>query len=159
MLKKIRWKELIIAVALPLAVGALSAWLTRDAMKDFENVAQPPLSPPMWVFPVAWTLLYVLMGIASYLVYTSGASEARIRRALSVYGMQLAVNFFWSTIFFTLRMYLAAFVWLVLLWVLVAVCIVFFRHISKTASRLLLPYLAWLTFAGYLNIGVWLLNR
>lgn len=118
---------------------------------------QPPLSPPAWLFPVVWTLLYTLMGIASYLVAVSEKTY-RARTALTVYGVQLAFNFFWSLIFFNLHAYLFAFVWLVLLWLLIIITTVLFYQISRPAGYLLIPYLLWVTFAGYLNLAIALLN-
>ncbi len=155
---KIQWKKLLICLAVPLAVGGLSAFLTRDGMERFRGLDQPPLSPPGWVFPVVWTILFLLMGYASYLVLTSGAPRRVVRGALAVYGVQLAVNFLWSIIFFNLGAYLFALLWLILLWVLIAVTMAQFRGTSKPAGDLLLPYLAWVTFAGYLNCGIWILN-
>ena len=128
-------------------------------MAEFADVKQPPLSPPAWLFPVVWTILYVLMGIASYLVLTSGASTDKNTKALTVYGLQLAVNFFWSIIFFRFSMYLFAFFWLVLLWLLIIVTMVRFYRIKEPAGDLIVPYLLWVTFAGYLNFGIYLLNR
>ena len=156
---KIQTGKLLAALALPLAVGAFSAFLTRDGMRRFQSVPQPPLSPPAWLFPVVWTLLYLLMGAASYLVLVSGASPARRDRALTVYGLSLAVNFLWPIVFFTVRVYFAAFLLLLVLWVLAAVAALLFSCIDERAGRLMIPYIVWLTFAAYLNLGVWLLNR
>lgn len=155
---KIQWKQLLIAVAIPLAVGGLAAFLTRENMQTFESLNQPPLAPPMWLFPVVWTILYTLMGVASYLVYRSGKPHQTVRTALGLYAAQLVVNFFWSLIFFNLQAYWFAFFWLVLLWVLIFLTWVAFRNISKWAGRLLVPYLAWVTFAGYLNAAIAILN-
>ncbi len=152
---KIQWKKLILCIALPLAVGGLSALFTRGGMEAFRSLNKPPLSPPGWLFPVAWTILYILMGIASYLVLTSGKPN---RAALTVYGIQLAFNFFWSIIFFDFEAYLFSFIWLVILWVLIFVTMILFHGISKPAGYLLLPYLLWVTFAGYLNFYIYLLN-
>ena len=156
---KIQTGKLLAALALPLAVGAFSAFLTRDGMRRFQSVPQPPLSPPAWFFPVVWTLLYLMMGAASYLVLVSGASPARRDRALTVYGLSLAVNFLWPIVFFTVRVYFAAFLLLLVLWVLAAVAALLFSCIDERAGRLMIPYIVWLTFAAYLNLGVWLLNR
>ncbi len=152
---KIQWKKFILCIALPLAVGGLSALFTRGGMQAFQALNKPPLSPPGWLFPVAWTILYILMGIASYLVLTSGKPN---RTALTVYGIQLAFNFFWSIIFFGFEAYLFAFIWLVILWILIFVTTILFLGISKPAGYLLLPYLLWVTFAGYLNFYIYLLN-
>ena len=156
--RKIRIKELVLALAIPLAVGGLSAFITRDAMKNFERMRQPPLSPPSWLFPVVWTLLFILMGIASYRIYISSASQPRRERALTVYAIQLAMNFAWTIFFFSLGLYLTAFIWLLILWVLIIACAVLFYYIDRTAGKLLIPYILWTTFAGYLNFGIYLLN-
>ena len=155
---KKNWKLLLICIAIPLAVGALSAWLTRGSMQTFEMVQKPPLSPPGWLFPVVWTILYTLMGIASYLVLTSEASSEQIRRAMIPYIIQLVFNFFWSIIFFNLGRYLLAFFWLIGLWILILITAVRFSRIRPLAGDLMLPYLLWVTFAGYLNYGIYLLN-
>lgn len=155
---KIQWKKLIFCLLIPLASGGLSALLTMGAMRDFSTLNQPPLSPPGWLFPVAWTILYLLMGLASYLVLVSGARHNEIGHAITVYALQLVVNFLWSPIFFNRQAFLLAFLWLVLLWVLILITIRRFSAISSLAGRLLIPYLAWVTFAGYLNLGIFLLN-
>ena len=124
-------------------------------METFEMVNKPPLSPPGWLFPVVWTILYVLMGIASYLVLTSGKPDDI---ALKAYGIQLAVNFMWPILFFNLNLYLFSFIWLVALWLLVYQTIRLFWLASKTAGALMIPYLLWITFAGYLNLGIYFLN-
>lgn len=124
-------------------------------METFRLVNKPVLAPPGWVFPVAWTILYILMGIASYLVLTSGKPNDA---ALTVYGIQLVFNFFWSIIFFNLEMYLFAFIWLVVLWLLIFKTAILFYQISKPAGYLMIPYLLWVAFAGYLNLSIYLLN-
>lgn len=151
-------KLLVKCIAIPLLVGAVSAWITMDAMKEFANLNQPPLSPPGWLFPVVWTILYILMGVSVYLVIKAGANESGESKALTIYVYQLVVNFLWPTFFFNLQWYLFSFLWLVLLWGLVLVMILSFYRISKVAAYLQIPYLIWLTFAGYLNLGIWLLN-
>lgn len=152
-------KALIICLLIPLAVGGLAAWLTMDSMAQFAALAQPPLSPPGWVFPVVWTILYLLMGWASFLIWKSGAPQAAKRRALGPYGVQLAVNFVWPLLFFRAGLYGFALIWLVILLVLVAETMLAFGRIDMRAAWLLAPYLLWLLFAAYLNAGVWLLNR
>ena len=124
-------------------------------METFQSLNKPALSPPGWLFPVVWTVLYILMGIASYLVLTSGQPN---RAALTVYGIQLVFNFFWSINFFNHESYLFAFIWLVFLWILIFTTMILFYRISKPAGYLLLPYLLWVTFAGYLNFCIYLLN-
>ena len=157
-----RTKNLIFNIALPIGVGTLSGFLTMGGMKEFASLNQPPLSPPGWVFPVVWTILYALMGFATYLVWNSGhrMTESFMTResALQVYGVQLVVNFFWSIFFFGFDLYLFSFFWLVLLWGLIILNIIFYGKIRPLAGWLLVPYLLWVTFAGYLNFGVFLLN-
>ena len=152
-------KALIICLLIPLAVGGLAAWLTMDSMAQFAALAQPPLSPPGWVFPVVWTILYLLMGWASFLIWKSGAPQTAKRRALGLYGVQLAVNFAWPLLFFRAGLYGFALIWLVILLVLVAETMLAFGRIDRRAAWLLAPYFLWLLFAAYLNAGVWLLNR
>lgn len=139
-------------------MGGLSAFVTRDSMDRFAQLSQPPLSPPGWLFPVVWTVLFLLMGAASYLVCVSGGPRDAVRRALVLYGVQLVFNFLWPILFFNLERYLLSFLWLVLLWLLIAVTARQFSRLSRPAGLLLTPYLAWVTFAGYLNLGIYLLN-
>ncbi len=155
---KIQWKTPLIAIAIPLAVGGLAALLTNDAMEGFAALKKPPLSPPAWLFPVVWTLLYTLMGIASYRIWVSVYSIEKRKSALTAYAIQLVFNFFWSIIFFNLGEYLFAFVWLVALWVLIYLTKQRFAKIDKIAAYLLVPYLVWVAFAGYLNLGIFILN-
>ena len=152
-------KALITTLLTPLAVGGLAAWLTMDSMAQFAALAQPPLSPPGWVFPVVWTVLYLLMGWASFLVWKSDAPQVEKKRALTLYGVQLAVNFAWPLLFFRAGLYGFALVWLVILLVLVVETVLAFRRIDRRAVWLLAPYILWLLFAAYLNAGVWMLNR
>ena len=128
-------------------------------MEAFQRLNQPPLSPPGWVFPVVWTVLYLLMGWASFLVWKSDAPQVEKTRALGLYGVQLAVNFAWPLLFFRAGLYGFALVWLVILLVLVVETVLAFRRIDRRAVWLLAPYLLWLLFAAYLNAGVWMLNR
>ena len=155
---KHKYLRLAACVAIPLILGGISALAVKGGMEEYAMLEQPPLSPPGWLFPVAWSLLYVLMGAASYIVLCSGAPLYERRSALKLYAVQLVVNVLWPPIFFGLGLYLAALAWLVLLWVLVLVTALRFRRISRAAFCLMVPYLAWLTFAAYLNFGVWLLN-
>lgn len=157
MKSKIQWKKLIICLAIPLAVGGISAFLTRNSMELYENIVQPPFSPPSWLFPVVWTILYILMGISSYMIYTS-YSDYKIE-ALTLYGLQLVLNFIWPLVFFIGQKYLIAFIILVVLWYVVLKMIQAFADIKPLAAKLQIPYLIWLTFAAYLNLGVYFLNR
>lgn len=155
---KINKLELLKSIAIPLLVGILASVLTGGGMETFQSLNKPALSPPGWFFPIVWTILYVLMGIAFYLIMQSGKDDEDVNRAAFLYGAQLIVNFFWPIIFFGLEWYGIAFLWLVLLWILILLTIIQFNKISKTASYLMIPYLIWVTFAGYLNLAIWLLN-
>lgn len=147
---------LFINIAIPLITGGVATLLTKEGMEVFEK---PPFSPAGWVFPIVWTILYILMGISFYLVQTSGADAEEITKAGNLYGYQLAVNFLWPTFFFQFEWYFFSLIWLVLLWILVLLMIRAFFKISKLAAYLNIPYLLWLTFAAYLNFEVWLLNK
>lgn len=154
---KIDWKKLLIALGIPLAVGGLAALLS-GGMEAYSNFVKPPLSPPGWVFPVVWSILYLLMGYASYRIWMADAPQEKKRRALLLYGAQLAANFIWPLLFFGAEMYLTAFVWLLVLWLLILLTILTFSKIDERAGDLLIPYILWVTFAAYLNFGVFLLN-
>lgn len=172
---KKNWKVFLVSVLIPLAVGTVAGLLTMGGMEQFQSLEKPALAPPAWVFPVVWTLLYTLMGISSYLIYTTecfnGKSEEMLQskesrycsskqkeKALMLYGYQLLVNFLWPVFFFNFQWYGFAFLWLVLLWILVAIMIWEYGKISRTAAFLNIPYLLWLSLAGYLNLAIWLLN-
>lgn len=149
-------KSLIINIAIPLAVGGISALITNDAFKDYENVIKPPLSPPSWLFPIIWTILYILMGISTYLIYEK--DKTLNKTSLIIYSIQLSLNFIWPIFFFGFRSYLFSFILLSAIIVLVSGMIVLFYKENKIAALIQLPYLVWLLFAGYLNLSVYLLN-
>ncbi len=157
-MKKISVWSLIIALVIPLLVGGLSAMISSKGMANYGSMNKPPLSPPAWLFPIAWTLLYVMMGLASYFIYDSEAYSADRSCALKLYGIQLAMNFLWSIVFFNWGLYLIAFIWLLVMWCVVILCAFCFFRINKTAGWLLVPYILWLTFAAYLNLGAFILN-
>lgn len=152
------WRPYIISALIAMAVGGLSALLSMDGMEAYStSVVKPPLTPPGWIFGVVWSVLYALMGISAAKIWLSGNSEAK-GKGLNLYVAQLIVNFFWSLIFFNAQAYGFALVWLLLLWVLVLLMILQFAKVDKKAAYLQIPYLIWLTFAVYLNFGVWVLN-
>ncbi len=151
-------KTLLLCLVVPLLAGGLGALLAGGFGDSYGAMHKPLLSPPGWLFPIVWTALYLLMGYASWLVLSSEASEPRRRRALTVYAAQLGINLLWPLFFFRLGWYTFAFVWLVLLIAAVLLCRVLFRYIEKRAGDLLLPYLIWLFFAAYLNLGAAILN-
>lgn len=155
---KINWKRLLLCLAIPLAVGGLGA-LLAGGMSDYGAMVKPPLSPPGWVFPAVWSILYLLMGYASYRVLESDAPKEDIRKALTLYGLQLAANFLWPLLFFGAGWFLLSFFWLIALWVLIFLTIRAFSRIDETAGNLLIPYILWVTFAAYLNFGIYLFNR
>ena len=153
--KGINWKRLILALVVSLGAGVISWLLTGNSMEMYKNLHKPILSPPGQLFPVVWTVLYIFMGLASFLVYTS---DKYTKPALTLYCTQLFLNFMWSIIFFNLQMYLAAFFWLFLMWFLIIITIVLFYEICKPAAYLMIPYLVWVTYAGYLNLAIYMLN-
>lgn len=155
---KIRWKTLIIAVAIPLAVGGLAALLTMGSMESFSALNQPPLAPPGWLFPAVWTVLYTVMGIASYLIFSSGGNSGEVFRALKAYAVQLILNFGWSIVFFNLDLYYVAFAWILVLFAAILVCAYRFWRIRPAAGYLFIPYIIWVCFAAYLNLGIAVLN-
>ena len=157
-MKKVKFKTYALGFLLTEAVGALSGWLSRDGMKAYEsNMVQPPLSPPAWLFPIVWTILYALMGIGAARVYSAPISPER-SKGMNLFVIQLVVNFFWSLIFFNAQAYGFALIWLLLLWTLVLWMIVEFSKVDRLAALIQIPYLLWLAFAAYLNWGVWNLN-
>lgn len=148
--------SLIINIAIPLAIGGLSGLFISGSTDVYNSLILPPLAPPSILFPIVWTIMYVLMGIASYLVVSSSGTDKKL--ALILYGSQLIVNFFWSIIFFNAQNYLFAFLWLILLAGLIIFTIVSFYKINKKTIWFLLPYLIWVIFAGYLNYAIYVLN-
>ena len=151
-------RHLILCLAIPLVVGGVSAFLTKDSMEQFRKLNKPPLTPPGWLFPVVWTVLFLMMGLASYLVWKSDGPRRAVRSALTLYGIQLGFNFFWTILFFNMDLYLFAFFWLAVLWALILATTIRFYRLSRPAGYLMVPYLVWVTFAGYLNFGIYLLN-
>ena len=149
----------IISVVCALAVGGLSALLTAGNMEIYQDIVRPPLAPPAVLFPIVWTILYTVMGIGAAAVYTSDAPVTARDSAIRAYAVQLTFNFLWSIIFFNMRAYLLAFVWLFILWLLILDMIKKFIKVAPWAGYIQLPYLLWVTFAGYLNLMIYILNR
>jgi len=147
--------ELIISILIPLAVGALSALFSGN-MSIYSIINKPVLSPPGFLFPIVWIILYILMGISSYMVYETDSPYKPA--ALKVYAVQLFFNFFWSIIFFGFNQYLFAFLWLLALIFLIALMIYRFYKIRPLSAYLQIPYLLWCLFAAYLNFMIYQLN-
>ena len=154
-MKPLNKSALIISILIPLAVGFSSAVLSGN-MTNYASLNKLPLSPPGFLFPIVWIILYILMGISSYIIWSSGSPDAP--KALKTYALQLFFNFGWSIIFFRFSLYLFAFIWLVALIVLIAVMIKQFYQISKIAAYLQIPYLLWCIFAAYLNFSIYTMN-
>lgn len=149
-MKKENIKKLILNIAIPLVLGSIVGLITKDSMKSFEVLNKPKLSPPGYLFPIVWSILYILMGISSYLIRDKNKKE--------IYYVALFFNLFWSIIFFVLKLRLVAFLWLIVLIILVIRMIISFYKENKLAGLLNIPYLLWLFFAGYLNLTIYLLN-
>ena len=144
----------IIYSLLPIIGGAIVGLITSGYM-DYQDMVKPPLSPPGIVFPIIWTILYILMGI-SYFIATKDNDDNK--ELDQIYLLQLLVNFMWPIIFFVLGMYFTAFLWIILLLILVIVMIKELLKVNKISGYLQIPYLIWLLFATYLNLGITLLN-
>ena len=153
---KIKWKTLLISVAVPLIVGGLSAVLTAGSMENFKLLEKPPLSPPAAVFPVVWTLLYILIGWTAGNIAASRDLDKGL--AIKLYLLQLFINILWPVIFFKLEAAKFALFWLVLLIIAAVLTFLSFKRIDTKSAWLLLPYLAWCCFAFYLNLGIVALN-
>ena len=154
-----KFKPYVISILIALALGGLSALLTKGNMDIYSQIVKPKLAPPGFIFPIVWSVLFTLMGISSALVYIKASEANTIQKTgLGVYGLQLAVNFFWSILFFNFQAFLFSFLWLILLWILIAIMIIRFYKISPVAAYLQIPYLLWVTFAGYLNLMIYMLN-
>ena len=151
------WKAALFFIGFTLLLGALGGLLGgASGFKSFEALQKPPLTPPAAVFPIVWSALYLLMGIAAYLVWSSGDLDRGA--SLRMYFLQLLVNILWPLFFFRLQWRLFAFFWLLLLRALLSRTMAGFRYIRKSSYWLLVPYFLWVLFAGYLNLGIYLLN-
>ena len=156
-LKKFKWPIYTAFILFVEAIGALSGFLTQNSMEAYESLIKPPLTPPGIVFPIVWGVLFLLMGIGAARIYLS--DKPGWKQALIIFGVQLAVNFLWSLLFFNLQALGFSFIWLIVLWVLIILMIISFWKVDRPAALLQIPYLLWVTFAGYLNCAIWLLNK
>ncbi len=148
----------VLLLALPLTIGAASSSLFANMPLVYNSFVLPPFAPPASAFGIAWTIIFILMGISSFLVIKANAPKAQKRKAIKLYLAQLIVNFFWTYIFFNLDMKLFALIWIVFLFILCICMAKAFRRVSILADNLLIPYLLWLIYAAYLNAGIYILN-
>ena len=157
------WR-IALAIIVPLGGGLIISLFTRNAMTKFGTFNQPPLAPPAILFPIAWTILYVLMGLASYFIWQKShdsrkkSDKSLSKTALIIYAIQLVFNFAWTPFFFVFDLFWFAFIWLLIMWGLVLALVIISHKISKPAFWMLLPYLFWCTFAAYLNCDIAILN-
>lgn len=152
--------KLIFAIGICLGVGFLGSVFTVSAIPTwYATLSKPFFSPPNWIFGPVWTLLYILMGYSLYLIVTSDKAQVTRNKAITIFGVQLFLNFIWSIIFFGMQNPTLAFIDIIALWVSIVLTIQAFSKINKTASLLLYPYLAWVSFATILNLAIVLLNR
>ena len=157
-MKKLKLTDLLIFIVTAELVGALSALLSGNFSSLYTDIIRPPLSPPSWLFPVVWAILYALMGTSAYLIWQDHKNEIRRSAALRLYFVQLAVNFSWSIVFFRFRLFGAASALAIVLFLLVIIMIFSFYKIRPLAAWLNIPYAIWLLIASYLAIGVYILN-
>lgn len=150
-------KSLIISLLISLGVGGISALLTMGSVDIYKYLDKPPFSPPSIVFPIVWTILFILMGISAYLIYNSNSEYKQ--KALLIYTIQLLVNFIWPIFFFVLNYRLIALFIIITLLIFLIIMIKKFYNINKLAAYLQIPYLLWVSFATYLNLGFYILNR
>ena len=155
MKKKFSIVSFIIFMIIPIATGLLASYVTSDNMMLYENIIKPPFAPPAIVFPIVWSVLYILMGVSSYLIYLNTNRYG----LLFTYFLSLFVNFFWPIIFFNWQEFGFAFIWILLLLLLIIFTIIDYLKASKIAAILQIPYLLWVTFAAILNFSIWFLNK
>ena len=157
-MNKLPWKAYALWIGLSETVGAVSGALSKECIKSFQDTArQPPLSPPGFLFPIVWTILYALMGLGAEMISMEAPSKTR-SRGLNLFIIQLAMNFLWTPVFFCLKAYGFAFFWLLGLLAIVTAMTLEFWKLNPTAAKLQIPYILWLCFAAYLNFGVWMLS-
>lgn len=157
--KKGNIAKLVISILIPLIVGFTSSFLTLGSIPTFFDVlSKPSWTPPAWAFAPIWTTLYILMGIALFLIWRKGWDRQDVKVAILAFAVQLILNFFWTIIFFGFRSLFGGLVEIVFLWIAILINIILFYRISKAAGILLVPYIIWVTIASYLNYTVYILN-
>lgn len=151
--------KLLISILIPLLTGSIAGFFTTAGVNGWYSAAvKPSFNPPNWIFAPVWTALYILMGIALYLIWKSDAEKSVKQTALILFAVPLVLNFFWSFIFFSLQQTGWAFVEIIVMWLAILVTILWFVKISSTAAWLLVPYISWVSFASVLNFYIWKLN-
>jgi tryptophan-rich sensory protein len=152
--------KLVISLSVPLAVGGLSGFATaRGVATWYPTLIKPPFNPPAWVFGPVWTVLYIMMGAAAFLVWRQGLTSEGVKPALTVFAIQLSLNGLWSILFFGMQAPGWALIEICALWLAIIATVVLFRRVSPAAGTLMLPYWAWVSFATVLNASLWWLNR
>ena len=152
---KINIKQLLFYILITIGIGSIPS-LFINIGEEYKKLIKPILSPPGILFPIVWTILFVLMGISIYRIIRT--NNIKVNELKVLYFIQLFINALWTPIFFGLNAYLFAFIWLILLLVLVIVMTIRFRNLDKVSSYILIPYILWLLFAGYLNLSIYILN-
>ena len=159
-MKKENIVGLTVSIIICELIGGLGAIFTMPAVRSwYMEINKPSFNPPNWIFGPVWTTLYLLMGIALFLVWKKGSKKKEVRNAAVVFFIQLIFNFLWSLVFFGTRSYLGGFLVIILLWLLILANIVMFYRISKPAGIILIPYILWVSFASVLNYYLYILNR
>lgn len=153
----LKCKSFLYSAVITFLFAILGGIVTYIGIPKFENAVQPPLSPPSYLFPIVWTLLFLLMAVSAAMIYDS--EDVTAAKSLFMYTVQLTLNFWWCVLFFGFRLYFVSFIWLLILLLTVFMMTVLFFRISRFAGILQIPYILWLAFAAYLNFGVWFLNR
>jgi len=156
---KTKFFKLLVSLILPVGLGSLAGIFTAKAIPEwFDTLAKPSFNPPSYLFGPVWTVLYILMGISLFLIWNTPKTERR-QKALTVFGLQLFFNFWWSILFFSFHTIFLSVIDILLMWLLIIYMIILFKRIKPIAAYLQIPYLLWVTFATVLNISIWYLNK
>ncbi len=151
--------KLIICISIPLVIGATSGFFTASGVESwYQTINKPSWNPPNRIFAPVWTSLYIIMGIAIFLVWKANAGKELKKTAVILFAIQLLLNFCWSFIFFYQQQPGWAFVEIIALWLFILLTIFAFAKVNKTAAWLLVPYISWVSFAAILNYTIWKLN-
>jgi tryptophan-rich sensory protein len=154
------WHKLVVSILIPQVVAGVVAYFTVTGNGSwYQSIEKPAWNPPNWLFGPVWITLYIMMGIAFYLIWKSGNEGFQKKKAMGLWMAQLVLNFFWTIIFFGNEQILGAFLEILILWILILLTIFAFAKIDKRAAWLLVPYISWVSFAAMLNFAIWELNR